>query len=111
MNQWEYLEVMVDFEKKVWKDSEGRRGKLRKNSVALALNELGIEGWELVASLTENASSHRLLFKRPWPPDAEHTSSDSTDDDDDESDDAASDGSTETENDDGSDGAGKPTGA
>ena len=44
MNQWEYLEVMVDLGKKVWKDSEGRRGKLRKNSVALALNELGIEG-------------------------------------------------------------------
>jgi len=111
MNQWEYLEVMVDLGKKVWKDSEGRRGKLRTNSVALSLNELGSVGRELVASLTENASSYLMLFKRPWPPDAEHTSSDSTDDDDDESDDAAPDGSTETENDDGSDGAGKPAGA
>jgi len=97
MNQWEYLEVMVDLGKKVWKDSEGRRGKLRKNSVALALNELGIEGWELVASLTENASSHRLLFKRPWPPEGEPgaTDSDTREDGDDDEDQTGASGEPE----------------
>ncbi len=68
MGQWEYLEVLLDLAKKTWRDSEGRRGKLRKSSVALALNELGLEGWELAAALTENGSAHRLLFKRPWTP-------------------------------------------
>jgi hypothetical protein len=71
MNQWEYLEVLLDLSKKSWRDSEGRRGKLRKGSVALALNELGIEGWELAASMSENGTAHRLLFKRPWPPEGE----------------------------------------
>jgi hypothetical protein len=71
MGQWEYLEVLLDLAKKSWRDSEGRRGKLRKGSVALALNELGIEGWELAAALTESGSAHRLLFKRPWPPERE----------------------------------------
>ena len=66
MNQWEYLEVVVDLSKKTWKDSEGRRGKLRKGSLAVALNEIGTDGWELSASLSEKRSTHHLLFKRPW---------------------------------------------
>lgn len=69
MNQWEYLEVILDLSKKAWRDSEGRRGRLRKGSVALALNELGIDGWELVTSLHQGNLTHRLLLKRPWPPD------------------------------------------
>ena len=80
MGQWEYLEVRVDLSKKSWRDSEGRQGKLRKGSVALALNELGIEGWELSASLTENGTAHRLLFKRPWPPEREDTAGDDGED-------------------------------
>jgi hypothetical protein len=82
VSQWEYLEVILDLSKKTWKDSEVRRGKLRKNSVALALNELGIEGWELAAALTENSSGHRLLFKRPWPSGGENGADDDVGDDD-----------------------------
>ena len=89
MGQWEYLEVLLDLAKKTWRDSEGRRGKLRKGSVALALNELGIEGWELAASMSENGTAHRLLFKRPWPPEGESatTSAGVAEDGDDDSDD------------------------
>jgi hypothetical protein len=76
VSQWEYLEVMVDLAKKTWKDSAGHRGKLRKNSVALALNELGKESWELAASLSVNGATHRLLFKRPAAPGGEPAAGD-----------------------------------
>jgi hypothetical protein len=65
MGQWEYLEVNLDLAKKTWRDSDGREGKLRKGSAAPALNELGVEGWELVTTVANGGTTQRLLLKRP----------------------------------------------
>ena len=65
MQEWEYLELTLDLAKRTWRDSDGRRGKLRRGAAAPALNEVGLEGWELAATLGENERRARLLFKRP----------------------------------------------
>lgn len=77
MARWEYLEAYVQAD--VWHDSRGRTIKLEAQRVpvrgitaqyaALAetLNELGREGWELVAAVSIEApyAALRLFLKRP----------------------------------------------
>ncbi len=77
MQQWEYLEVYLfqgEPGQGSWMDSTGRQGsmvvvdvpgaKYRWNTSAAALNDLGAQGWELVAAMPAGAG-HRLIFKRP----------------------------------------------
>ena len=63
---WEYLEVAVDLSRKTWKDSSGRREKLRKGNTAPLLSALGLDGWELSGTvpLDRSRRSYRLYFKR-----------------------------------------------
>ncbi|MGH2354107.1 MAG: hypothetical protein ACRDI2_07965 [Chloroflexota bacterium] len=65
--QWEYLEVSVDLDKKSWKDGIGRSRKLKKSGMSRALAELGQEGWELAGTLPvgNGDGKARLYFKRP----------------------------------------------
>jgi hypothetical protein len=79
MSHWEYLEVAIDLSKRSWKDSSGRRGRLRKGSTAPVLTDLGQEGWELSGTvpLDRASGAYRLYFKRPQPaPEADTAQSD-----------------------------------
>jgi hypothetical protein len=63
--RWEYLEAGVDLAKKVWRDSTGRRRRLKKGAAAEVLSEVGREGWELVGTWPVGGSEARFYFKRP----------------------------------------------
>lgn len=83
MQRWEYLEMRVDAEWNYWVDSTGTNGHLeawelagmrakldfRWFTSASRMNELGMEGWELVAALPSDqyATACSMLFKRPKP--------------------------------------------
>jgi hypothetical protein len=75
LQQWEYLEVHVDLRKKAWKDNDGRRGKLKKGSLGAALNDFGLEGWELASGWPPDGDggTGRLIFKRPFVADLDGT--------------------------------------
>ncbi len=69
MQRWEYLQVYTPGE--YWLDSRGRSGRCAKMKIgahgwtyhlAPLLNQLGVEGWELVAK-----DADLLLLKRPKP--------------------------------------------
>ena len=63
--RWEYLEAGVDLAKNVWRDSTGRRRRLKKGAAAAVRSEVGREGWELVGTWPVGGSEARFYFKRP----------------------------------------------
>jgi hypothetical protein len=68
MQQWEYLEVYIDSDEDRWRDSAGRKGKLKEAraspsgeyGLASLFNQLGTEGWDLVLK-----EPYSYVFKRP----------------------------------------------
>ena len=65
MQQWEYLQVAVH--EHHWHDGRGRGGKLRAaGDSQAALEDLGLEGWELVGIASgQFSSTYRLFLRRP----------------------------------------------
>lgn len=62
MQRWEYLD---------WHDSLGRKGKLpsydidRSTFLGAFLNDLGAQGWDLVAASNTGETHSRWILKRP----------------------------------------------
>ena len=87
MARWEYLEVLLEYDREAWVDSNGREGKLQRDAVwchsGSLLNDLGREAWELAGVETypyadtvtgyasQNRSRAKWIFKRrvggKWP--------------------------------------------
>jgi hypothetical protein len=68
MEKWEYLDVILSYERNYWIDSSGNNGQLDRITpegfsvcrfAQTLLDELGDEGWELTASQNDH-----LIFKR-----------------------------------------------
>jgi hypothetical protein len=74
MQQWEYLDVYIEPDG-FWSDSSGRTGQLLATPVpglrpniplrGTLLNELGVEGWELVSIVDVTSTPRYYCFKRP----------------------------------------------
>ncbi len=69
MQKWEYLVLSVGVVSGgvEWSDSAGRKGRLGRDwdaSVAALLNDLGLQGWELIGVTTPGGPS-KFYFKRP----------------------------------------------
>lgn len=85
MQKWEYLELFLNYGSGKWRDSMGREGALSSGGSAYGgnwyhsgglLNDLGQQGWELVAveaypitssggSIGTGMLSAKWVFKRP----------------------------------------------
>lgn len=75
MRQWEYLELRVHGSHDFWSDSLGRSGKLSRatgvhGGTAAVWNDLGEQGWELVAIASGDPpnQSYLAILKRPRQP-------------------------------------------
>ena len=81
MQQWQYVQMLVDLKSNYWADTTGERGALeawhltgiqpKLDSIWFTpnprMNELGTEGWELNGVLPGDSygTHYTLFFKRP----------------------------------------------
>jgi len=63
--KWEYLVLAVTKDGKYTRDIHGQRELLGTGSEQRPLNELGQEGWELVAVVGQCEPTGVAFFKRP----------------------------------------------
>ena len=69
MQKWEYLYVGVDYnsDKPRYINGQELRDWKRQPHISVFMNQMGEQGWELVAFFNPSATVSPMVFKRPKP--------------------------------------------